>query len=66
MLSLIKSVVERGAMINAKPLQERDGNSPNNTNSCGSGLARDSGGSVNINGGCADVIAGKPAPTGYV
>jgi hypothetical protein len=33
---------------------------------CGSGLARDSGGSANINFDCAAVIAGKPAPTGFV
>ncbi|MVW85709.1 hypothetical protein EI969_07085 [Pseudomonas sp. PB101] len=32
---------------------------------CGSGLARDSGGSVNINAGCAGLIASKLAPTGF-
>ncbi|RRW68785.1 hypothetical protein EGJ53_03390 [Pseudomonas fluorescens] len=31
---------------------------------CGSWLASDGGGSVNQAGGCADPIAGKPAPTG--
>jgi len=30
---------------------------------CGSGLARESGGSVNVNICWADVFAGKPAPT---
>ncbi|OPG74459.1 hypothetical protein B1219_05200 [Pseudomonas ogarae] len=30
---------------------------------CGSGLARESGGSVCIDGACAAVFAGKPAPT---
>ena len=33
---------------------------------CGSGLARDSGGSVNIDVECSIAIAGKPAPTGVV
>ncbi|MGF6705461.1 hypothetical protein ABIA58_002331 [Pseudomonas frederiksbergensis] len=39
-------------------------NSADNTNPCGSGLARDSGLPVDINAGCAGLIAGKPAPTG--
>ncbi|MRJ20935.1 hypothetical protein FRT60_11410 [Pseudomonas haemolytica] len=30
---------------------------------CGSGLARESGGSANINVGWADAFASKPAPT---
>ena len=30
---------------------------------CGSGLARESGGSVDMAVGCADLFAGKPAPT---
>ncbi len=34
-----------------------------NTDPCGSGLARDGGVSVNINAGCYGLIAGKPAPT---
>ena len=33
---------------------------------CGSGLARESGGSVGIDVGCADAFASKPAPTGFV
>ncbi|WP_171061816.1 hypothetical protein [Pseudomonas jessenii] len=33
---------------------------------CGSGLARESGGSVGIDVGCADAFASKPAPTGVV
>ncbi|NTZ94193.1 hypothetical protein FCH79_02510 [Pseudomonas koreensis] len=33
---------------------------------CGSWLASDSGGSVDNDVDCADVIAGKPAPTGFV
>ncbi|VVO30201.1 DUF3261 domain-containing protein [Pseudomonas fluorescens] len=33
---------------------------------CGSGLARDIGGSVNIDVECSIAIAGKPAPTGVV
>ena len=32
---------------------------------CGSGLARDSGLTVNIDVECYGVIAGKPAPTGF-
>ncbi|WP_338801614.1 hypothetical protein V9L13_04390 [Pseudomonas sp. RSB 5.4] len=32
---------------------------------CGSGLARESAGSVNEDVGCTNVIAGKPAPTGF-
>ncbi|KAE9646974.1 hypothetical protein EJA71_08320 [Pseudomonas sp. PB106] len=32
---------------------------------CGSWLASDGGGSANINIECADLIAGKPAPTGF-
>ncbi|PCM49547.1 hypothetical protein CP335_11780 [Pseudomonas fluorescens] len=32
---------------------------------CGSWLASDGGGSGNINCGCASLIAGKPAPTGF-
>ena len=32
---------------------------------CGSGLARESVGSVNITAGCTDAIASKLAPTGY-
>ncbi|KAE9646216.1 hypothetical protein EJA70_08420 [Pseudomonas sp. PB103] len=36
------------------------------TEPCGSWLASDSGGSVGINVGCAGLIAGKPAPTGFV
>src|SRR5690606_6242182 len=35
-----------------------------NTKPCGSGLARDSGGSACINAECAAVIANKLAPTG--
>jgi hypothetical protein len=38
---------------------------PNTTKPCGSGLARDIGVSANITVGCADAIAGKPAPTGF-
>jgi hypothetical protein len=33
---------------------------------CGSGLARESGGSVCGDVGCADTFASKPAPTGFV
>ena len=33
---------------------------------CGSWLASDSGVSVSVNAGCADAIAGKPAPTGFL
>ena len=33
---------------------------------CGSGLAREGGGSVNISIGFAGLFAGKPAPTGIV
>ncbi|WP_181456786.1 hypothetical protein [Pseudomonas fluorescens] len=33
---------------------------------CGSGLARDSGLSANFNANWKSVIAGKPAPTGLV
>ncbi|KAE9639592.1 hypothetical protein EJA71_24950 [Pseudomonas sp. PB106] len=36
----------------------------NTRDPCGSWLASDSGGSVNIDIDCADLIAGKPAPTG--
>ncbi|KAB0528165.1 hypothetical protein F7R20_01205 [Pseudomonas brassicacearum subsp. brassicacearum] len=32
---------------------------------CGSGLARDSGGSACGDVGCADAFASKPAPTGF-
>jgi len=38
--------------------------SANHTKSCGSGLAREDGGSVNINAECHDAFASKPAPTG--
>ncbi|KAB0523695.1 hypothetical protein F7R20_21230 [Pseudomonas brassicacearum subsp. brassicacearum] len=33
---------------------------------CGSGLARESGGSVCSDVGCADAFASKPAPTGFL
>ncbi|BBP68446.1 lipoprotein [Pseudomonas sp. Seg1] len=33
---------------------------------CGSWLASDSGVSVSVNAGCADAIAGKPAPPGFL
>jgi len=33
---------------------------------CGSGLAREGAVSANINAGCTDVFASKPAPTGFV
>ncbi len=38
--------------------------SASDRNYCGSELARDGGGSININAGCNDVIASKLAPTG--
>jgi len=37
--------------------------SANHTKSCGSGLAREGGVSVNINADCHDAFASKPAPT---
>ncbi|KAE9650588.1 hypothetical protein EJA71_01460 [Pseudomonas sp. PB106] len=42
------------------------GSPTNNRNPCGSWLASDSSGSATIFIGCADAIAGKPAPTGFV
>ncbi|RBB97007.1 hypothetical protein C3E97_029390 [Pseudomonas sp. MWU12-2115] len=36
-----------------------------NTIHCGSGLARESAGSVNEDVGCTNAIAGRPAPTGF-
>ncbi|POA47677.1 hypothetical protein C1893_14605 [Pseudomonas sp. MPR-ANC1] len=38
---------------------------PTSHGTCGSGLARDGGVSGNDNVGCAGLIAGKPAPTGF-
>jgi hypothetical protein len=40
-------------------------NLENTIDPCGSGLARDSGGSVAAYGASDTVIAGKPAPTGF-
>ncbi len=51
----------------ASPLPQRDGGAAHfriPTDLCGSGLAREGGGSACISIECADVFPGKPTPTG--